>query len=143
MIGYLAALSESRGRTLDWSLLKFLPALLLFTGSGLFYDRGRLLRRRGVTVAARCIDRRWQGQGGPTYVLGYTAQDGRERVIDAGEKEVPPGIRAGSEVLVCYDPVSPERAEPLQVTEAPLWRRGYEWIPASMGVGAVLLALIA
>ncbi|MEU6393971.1 DUF3592 domain-containing protein [Streptomyces sp. NPDC046939] len=132
-----------RTETLGWDLLRFVPALVFFAGAGLFYNRRRLLRRRGLTVTGRCVDRRWQGQGGPSYVLHYVAQDGRQRVIIAGAKEVPPGTREGSEVIVCYDPKSPERAEPWQVTHAPLWRRGYELILMGMGVGAVVYAVFA
>jgi hypothetical protein len=123
--------------------LKLLAAVPFFLLSAWLFRRRQVLARRGVTVQATCVDRRWSGQGDkPTYVLRYEAGESGERFhINADEREVPSGTREGGRVDVCFDPGKPSRAMVAETVRAPLWKRGYEVASFSVGV-AILVSLV-
>ncbi|WP_256106540.1 DUF3592 domain-containing protein [Streptomyces sp. ODS05-4] len=85
--------------------------------------RGIVLKRRGVEVEAHCYDCDWRGQGGPSFLLGYTVADGRRMTCRAGESHVPPGTRVGASVAVRYDPEEPSRVETALMANRPVWRQ--------------------
>ncbi|MEV1068016.1 DUF3592 domain-containing protein [Streptomyces sp. NPDC050263] len=130
---------------MDWTPARFLVAMPFFGMAVLLYLRHRALVRRGVTVKAECVDRRWSGQGDkPTYVLRYTAEGGGEKFhIDADEREVPAGTREGDLVDVCYDPQKPQRAMAARSVNASFWKRGYEVASLSAGLAFVVWAALS
>ncbi|MFD8342228.1 DUF3592 domain-containing protein [[Kitasatospora] papulosa] len=109
---------------MDLDLVYLILALLGLIVFIWIFRKRQLVRARGVEVDARCYDREWRGQGGPTFLLSFRTEDGRKMTCSATESEVPPGTRAGDTVVVRYDPAEPGRVETVIASRRPLWKRG-------------------
>ncbi|MFE0633005.1 DUF3592 domain-containing protein [Streptomyces sp. NPDC058864] len=98
-----------------------------------------ILRSRGVQVTAHCYDREWSGQGGPQFMLSYTAADGRTRTHPASRDDLPPGVRVGDDIEVLYDPEDPKRVATELVARKSVWKHHDMLVLAGFAVGMVLL----
>jgi hypothetical protein len=103
--------------------------LLLPFGLRIWYVE-RSLKRHGVRVVARCVDRVYEGYGADprTVLCEYLAEDGRRmRWMVGAEPDFP---EVGDRVELIYDADDPGHAE--------RWRR--QRFPVTLGVGWTSLA---
>ncbi|GHA30826.1 hypothetical protein GCM10010372_33480 [Streptomyces tauricus] len=103
--------------TSEWGFFMYGPAIpvvmltaLVFWFSATAFRRGRALRKRGVRIAAKCVNRERDAKGVSTLTMQFTAEDGRKLQVRVGPFRSPPAL-VGGIIDVVYDPEDLSNAE--------------------------------
>ncbi|WP_405955537.1 hypothetical protein [Streptomyces phaeochromogenes] len=83
---------------------------IVFWFSATAFRRGRALRKRGIRVAAKCVNRERDSKGISFLLMGFTAEDGRSLHVKVGPFRNPPAL-VGGVIDVVYDPEDLSNAE--------------------------------
>ncbi|MEV2234693.1 hypothetical protein AB0H69_39865 [Streptomyces phaeochromogenes] len=108
-----------------------LASVVFWFSAGIF-RRGRALRRRGIRIGAKCVDRERDAKGISFLVMRFAAEDGRTLQAKVGPFRNPPAL-VGGIIDVVYDPKDLSNVEtPGQMTS------GRVALPAAIVSGLVL-----
>ncbi|MFG2343821.1 hypothetical protein [Streptomyces phaeochromogenes] len=83
---------------------------IVFWFSATAFRRGRALRKRGIRVAAKCVNRERDSKGISFLLMRFTAEDGRSLQVKVGPFRNPPAL-VGGVIDVVYDPEDLSNAE--------------------------------
>ncbi|BCL29600.1 hypothetical protein GCM10017557_44590 [Streptomyces aurantiacus] len=83
---------------------------LAFWFSTTVFRRGRALRKRGVRIAAKCVNRERDAKGISNLTMQFTAEDGRKLQVKVGPFRKPPAL-VGGIIDVVYDPADLSNVE--------------------------------
>jgi len=86
-----------------------MAGVVFWFAAGIF-RRGRALRRRGIRIAAKCVNRERDPKGISTLTMQFTAEDGRKLQVRVGPFRSPPAL-VGGIIDVVYDPEDLSNAE--------------------------------